>query len=451
MSSDINRLKDEIDNAVEEVEHSIRNIESKEEWFEQVPSPSEREDIEVDALEESFKDLISDLDADEFDHNEAIDFVERLQQIYEDPFYDALEQDISDLYDILGVEVPEDLRESIQSRFEQEPESAQAQYQEILNELSDSEDIVREVLSEKYNRNPQLLLNNQEIRKDIQIKSQQYDRYSDVSDKLEEKSWSPSDIKEIIIGSSRLKNPSPNWDKILETIEQIDDFQSEFDDLNITFDAALAQELDQRLTQKDEKLDEIISDIANSTGDIVAYKDDLLKIETLLDELDVTEETSSAAYYERLTKISHIYSDTADKQHSSLDEFEEDIRRLQTEFQNWQEEITRRWNQIQKLARYYIEELGDDIGISATEPVETAIDEGIDPGETPDSALSRLELTKKWLTEQESELEDEMDSKSVSLVNDLVTQDSVPVDHYSGKVIENVGQVLDLAIIIDEE
>jgi len=451
MSSDINRLKDEVDNAVEEVEHSIRNIESKEEWFEQVPSPSEREDIEIETLQESFKQLISELDSDDFDHNKAIDFVERLQQIYEDPFYDALEQDITELYELLGVDIPENLRETLQSRFEQETESVQTKYQEIVKELSDSEEIIREVLSEKYSNNPALLLNNQEIRENIQIKSRQYSKYSDISDELAKKSWTSEEIGDKIIISSRLKNSAPDWDTISEAIERIDNFQSEFNGLEITFDTALAQELDQRLTQKDQQLDEIISDIASSTEDIVAYKDDLLKIESLLNKMEGTEEISSAGYYETLTKISNIYSDISDKQHSSLDEFEEDIRRLQNKFQNWQEEITRRWNQIQKLARYYIDELGDDIGVSATEPVETAIDEGIDPREAPDSALNRLELTKQWLTEQESELEDEMDSKSVSLVNDLVTQDSVPVDHYSGEVIENVGRVLDLAIIIDEE
>lgn len=451
MSSDINRLKDEVDNAVEEVEHSIRNIESKEEWFEQVPSPSEREDIEIETLQESFKQLISELDSDDFDHNKAIDFVERLQQIYEDPFYDALEQDITELYELLGVDIPENLRETLQSRFEQETESVQTKYQEIVKELSDSEEIIREVLSEKYSNNPALLLNNQEIREDIQIKSRQYSKYSDISDELAKKSWASEEIGGKIIISSRLKNSAPDWDTISEAIERIDNFQSEFNGLEITFDTALAQELDQRLTQKDQQLDEIISDIASSTEDIVAYKDDLLKIESLLNKMEGTEEISSAGYYETLTKISNIYSYISDKQHSSLDEFEEDIRRLQNKFQNWQEEITRRWNQIQKLARYYIDELGDDIGVSATEPVETAIDEGIDPREAPDSALNRLELTKQWLTEQESELEDEMDSKSVSLVNDLVTQDSVPVDHYSGEVIENVGRVLDLAIIIDEE
>jgi hypothetical protein len=93
----------------------------------------------------------------------------------------------------------------------------------------------------------------------------------------------------------------------------------------------------------------------------------------------------------------------------------------------------------------------EGIDITASNEIEAAIDSGIPIEEDPSEAFDLLQQTEQWLTEQESELQDELSEEAVTFLNDLINYEEVVVSDYSAEAVAQISDQLRLTVRIDEE
>jgi len=175
--------------------------------------------------------------------------------------------------------------------------------------------------------------------------------------------------------------------------------------------------------------------------DIIDYQELLTKVDAVLDRHpDALGKTEFGDDRQRLSETNY----------NTITELEGDLSRLERNFDQWKDHLHQRWSQIRSVGDYYLSGF-EEIDITASDEIVTAIDSGIPIDEDPSEAFDLLQQTEQWLTEQESELQDELSEEAVAFLNDLINHEVVVVSDYSAEAVAQISDQLRLTVRIDEE
>ena len=443
MTEEIDSLVSDFEGATEEIEKIIADLGQRQNWLDQARQEwPGRTTEEKEAFQEAAEELRVDLDTQEFDWNTLNSFFDELQRSYRSPLLDSIRSNIEKVCSKLEIDsVVEERDVELSDRFEDDLVETRSQYQKIANELDDCDGVVLRKIATEYQDDPFLVLNPNRVRQDINKYRQIHSGLQNIASQLDTREWSPDEISQLSNELTRLESPAQTWDEIKSIVSRIEEQVEELDSFDLNSESAISGSLSTKIYSEDQRIHHALREASSELSDIIDYQELLTKVDAVLDRHpDALGKTEFGDDRQRLSETNY----------NTITELEGDLSRLERNFDQWKDHLHQRWSQIRSVGDYYLSGF-EEIDITASDEIVTAIDSGIPIDEDPSEAFDLLQQTEQWLTEQESELQDELSEEAVAFLNDLINHEVVVVSDYSAEAVAQISDQLRLTVRIDEE
>jgi len=327
----------------------------------------------------------------------------------------------------------------LSDRFEGDLVETRSQYQKIANELDDCDGVVLRKITTEYQDDPFLVLNPNRVRQDINKYRQIHSGLQNIASQLDTREWSPDEISQLSNELTRLESPAQTWDEIKSIVSRIDEQVQELDSFDLNSESAISGSLSTKIYSEDQRIHDALREASSELSDVIDYQELLTKVDAVLDRHpDALGETEFG-------DDRHLETN-----YNTITELEGDLSRLERNFDQWKDHLHQRWSQIRSVGDYYLSGF-DEIDITTSDEIVAAVDSGIPIDEDPSEAFDLLQQTEQWLTEQESELQDELSEEAATFLNDLINYEEVVVSDYSAEAVAQISDQLRLTVRIDEE
>jgi hypothetical protein len=441
MTEEIDFLVSDFEGATKEIEKIIADLDQRQSWLDQARQEwPGRTTEEKEAFQEAAEELRVDLDTQEFDGDVLNSFFDELQRSYRSPLLDSIRSNIEKVCSKLGIDsVVEERDVELSDRFEDDLVETRSQYQKIANELDDCDGVVLRKIATEYQDDPFLVLNPNRVRQDINKYNQIYSGLRNIFSQLHTREWSPDEISQLSNELTRLESPAQTWDEIKSIVSRIEEQVEELDSFDLNSESAVSGSLSTKIYSEDQRTHDALREASSELSDVIDYQELLTKVDAVLDRHpDALGETEFG-------DDRHLETN-----YNTITELEGDLSRLERNFDQWKDHLHQRWSQIRSVGDYYLSGF-EEIDIIASDEIVAAIDSGIPIDEDPSEAFDLLQQTEQWLTEQESELQDELSEEAITFLNDLINHEEVVVSDYSAEAIAQISDQLRLTVRIDEE
>lgn len=438
------KLSEDLDDAIEDVEHIIDQLNEYLDWVETAESQwEERPEPQKEAFESNVSEFKTRLETSERDWKFLMSFIHDIRKAYRDPLIEALRNDIKEISNELKFQAtPLDLEgANWQTNYNYPLSDIHKEYLNILNDLKAAEQPVISTLSDEVERNKGLLLRPNDLSDAIDGYTNRYNKLIKISEHLGQKGFSPKDPERLVITPTQLETESVDVDQINRIIDRLDEIINTFAEYNISLNKAANNYMESEIEEGEgDEFKDSISELVGELTDLQKYEPELDSARRLRDEYQEMVEN---------TGWKSIFDSIISTEYQSLEEFKQDIELFSDEFNQWISNQEQRWEQIRKVGHYYLSgfEFAD---ISAPSELAIRFEEGADQDFNVAQDIPLIREGEKWLSEQEDALKDEISEESITLLQSLVKNREVKAEKFSAEAIEQVSSHIDLLLRIDE-
>lgn len=443
MSENILDLVDDVENAVEEIEETTEILEDNIEWVEKARDQwEERDPSERESFQNGVDALLSDLRANSDNTEELLSVVGDIQDAYQHPVLDSLEDLITSIANEFGISEDEFEidRSEMRNRFENSAASVRSQCQDIYSKLIDTPAPIVTHIAVEYQEDPFLLFNPDRIQSDLETTSSRYHSLDKLAHSINERDWGPDETNTLLLTEDQLSH-SVNLDQTLSIVEQIDDFVSEYGGSGAGIKTVIANDISSSFDEKSEPPAEILNDTYQKITRLSGALDDLEDAIVVSDRYP--ELADDIGLSDRVQVIQ-------EREYESIEDLKSDLERVSSELDSWKSSVQTRWRRVSDIMQIYVENL-EVLSEQLPDDVENALENELPIDTDPVLAYDIFTTAENWLADQEDSLREEMHDDAVDLLNALITQDQVPATEYSPEAIAEVSSEIPILLKLADE
>lgn len=436
-------LDEVLDNVERKIKSDIDQYTNFQLWCEEaIESWQERNSAE----KESFRQVLKEFEylrEEKIEPDEINDVRNRLTEAYREPIAETVREIIRSITDKLQLGFTSDqidnYVEIVRNRSDREIQSTREDYQAAKGEIEDLPTPAQAYLQEIISDNDSIILNpRNKLLPEIETASKSYDNLSEIADTLSEFDWAPEQDSPLEENVSNYPFDDADLSKYIQKLENIDVLYSEIENNSLDISEVISYEIGEIVDEGTDEFLENLDELHESLKNIekISYNYDTATKISEVSPRDVPDEDGM------ITEGPCKYVDNVD----SVDDLKDSMGYFQQNYQNWESQLERRWNDLVAIIDTYNDQFDHEIPDS----ISTEIDILDLLNEEPEQGITTFQEAQEWVENRGEELSDELDSEAVRLMNELIQAGEIRAKDYDIEAIAELHGKVPLIISIDE-